>query len=165
MQEIERRFLGRIDDPELPGRAHEVWRIRQAYLGVAGPTVRIRQLNGEYILGIKTGDGLVRREVEVRVDGAAAAELFAMAGDVRLEKVRYRYARWEVDVFAGKLEGLVTAEVELVREDEPLPPPPPGLTLVREVTGDRRFTSHGLALLTEAEAPARVRAILRDLER
>ena len=43
---------------------------------------------------------------------------------------------WEVDVFHGANEGLILAEIELSREDEPFDRP---AWLGEEVTGDRRY--------------------------
>lgn len=81
----------------------------------------------------------------------------AMAGDHRLEKVRYAVGRWEIDVYREKLAGLVLAEVELEHEDEPLPASPPWLELVREVTEDPAFTNQRLARLGPEEAARFVR--------
>ena len=33
-------------------------------------------------------------------------------------KIEYQLKTWEIDVFEGKLEGLVIAEIELEKEDE-----------------------------------------------
>ena len=158
MVEIERRFLCRVADAgALEGAGRRIV-IRQGYLTRDAPAVRIRQKDGEYLLTIKSGGTRVRREVEVAVGREEGEALMAMAGEHRLEKVRHAAGRWEVDVFGGKLAGLVLAEVELEREDEPLPPAPPWLELVREVTDDAAFTNQRLAWLEPAEAARFVRA-------
>jgi len=157
MVEIERRFLCRVADDAALEREGRRIAIRQGYLTLGEPTVRIRQKDGEYLLTVKSGSGLVRQEVEVAVGPAEGEALMAMAGDHRLEKVRYAVGRWEIDVYREKLAGLVLAEVELEHEDEPLPASPPWLELVREVTEDPAFTNQRLARLGPEEAARFVR--------
>ncbi len=101
---------------------------------------------------MKAGQGLVRDEVEVTVDAEAGRVLMAMAGDRRLEKTRYLLGPWELDVFSGKLEGLVVLEVELTREDAPTPPFPAGVEVTREVTGSSAYRNQALAGLSATEA-------------
>lgn len=160
MIEIERRFLCRILRPDALRAASRRSEIRQGYLSDGEPAVRIRARDGEYLLTIKAGRGRVRREVEIAIDGEAGRALFDMAGDRRLEKVRYVIDRWEIDVFRGPLDGLVIAEVELDRPDEPLPPTPPGFDLLREVTEDATFTNQHLAHLTPDAARRLVREVM-----
>lgn len=156
--EIERRFLCRVVDAAALERAGRRTAIRQGYLTLGDPAVRIRWKDGAYLLTIKSGAGRVRREVEVRVGAEEGGALMEMAGAHRLEKVRYAVGRWEIDVFGGKLDGLVLAEAELHREDERLPDPPACIELLREVTDDGAFTNQRLAQLGAAEAARFVRA-------
>lgn len=162
MIEIERRFLClAVEDETL--RHAERTTIRQGYLTQGDPAVRIRQRDAAYLLTIKSGRGLKRHEIELPVEPEAGAELMAMAGERRLEKVRYRIGRWEIDRFRGRHHGLVLAEVELEHEDEPLPPPPPGVHLGREVTDERTFTNQRLAMLDDGEARRLVEQLQREL--
>lgn len=156
MLEIERRFLCRITDASALRTAGDVVPIRQAYLTTEGVAVRIRQAGGVHVLTVKAGGGRVRREVEVEVDAARAEALFAMAEGRSMEKRRHRAGRWEVDVFEGRFEGLLVAEVELEHAEEPLPAPPPGVELLEEVTDTPGFTNQRLAAMDEAEARALV---------
>src|SRR5690606_28604638 len=110
------RFLCRVVDAQALERAGRRSSIRQGYLTRGDPAVRIRQRDAAYLLTTKSGSGRVRREVELPVPPEQGAILMELAGDHRLEKVRHVVGRWEVDVYAGKLEGLVLAEVELERE-------------------------------------------------
>lgn len=160
MVEIERRFLCRVVDEPALRRAGRESIIRQGYLAVGDPSVRIRQRDGEYVLTVKAGRGRVRREVELAVPPQEGEALMAMTGEHRLEKVRYAVGRWEVDVFGGKLRGLILAEVELEDAHERLPGPPPWLELVREVTDDGAFTNQQLARLGAAEAARFVREVV-----
>lgn len=150
--EIERRFLSRITDRQVLNAAPS-WPITQGYISNEyGPTVRIRRRADDFYLTIKSGTGLVRREIEFAVPHGPGEELLELAGERIVEKTRYQLGRWEVDLFHGKLTGLVLAEVELVSEDEETPPPPRGIEHIREVTFDPSFTNHSLALLDPAEA-------------
>jgi CYTH domain-containing protein len=149
--EIERRFLCRIADVEMLSGVPR-WQIRQGYLTDREPSVRIRRREDEYILTFKAGHGIVRREVELSVPPESGAELMDMAGEHRLDKVRYQVGRWEIDLFEGKLTGLVLAEIELSSIEETLPPIPVGMELCREVTEEGAFTNQRLALLGEESA-------------
>ncbi len=153
MQEIERRFLARVVDSgalaAAPGRL-----VEQGYLSSGDPAVRVRRLADAWVLTVKSGRGLVRREVEAPLPPEAGKALLELAGSRRLAKLRYRLGGWEVDVFREALAGLVLAEVELRAPTESLPPPPPGVALLREVTDDGRFVNQVLAGLDPPAAAA-----------
>lgn len=150
--EIERRFVARAD-PRLLRDAERI-ALRQGYLTVRdSTTVRIRQEGAHWVLAIKApAGGIARHEIEVGVPEADGRELLALASGGSVEKVRYLVDRWEIDVYEGRFAGLVIAEVELDREDEPLPPVPDGLDLVREVTREIGLSARGLAALDETRA-------------
>ncbi len=143
--EIERRFLVRVEGAmwhERPGGR----RLRQGYVRSEDPSVRIRV--GEErgpVLASKRGSGVRRQEFEVVVTPEIADALFHAAGTRIIEKVRWEAGRWEVDLFMGSLEGLALMEIELEHERDVLPEPPKGITILREVTDDKRFTSSSLA--------------------
>jgi hypothetical protein len=88
----------------------------------------------------------VRDEYEYEIPLADAEALLALCGEHRLTKVRhlvpYRGHVWEVDVFAGRHEGLCLAEIELsdVNESFELPP-----WVGEEVTGDPNYYNSVLA--------------------
>jgi CYTH domain-containing protein len=149
--EIERRYLVQVPEDAWT-RLGPATRLRQGYV-VAGPTsVRIR--SGEergFILNCKSGVGVRRREVEAPVPAEMAEALFDAAGARIIEKIRHRAGRWEVDRFLGPLEGLALLEIELRDEHEPVPEAPEGVSVLREVTDDKRFVSSTLASLTEGE--------------
>ena len=68
VHEIERQFLCRQPtDPVLSG-ADAVRPIRQAYLTGTGTAVRVRRIDDTTVLTVKSGIGLVRREVEFPID-------------------------------------------------------------------------------------------------
>ncbi len=144
--EIERKFLLKNDD----------WRqgetgilYRQGYLCTDPErTVRVRIGGDTAILAIKgAGNGVARPEFEYPIPLADAAHLLdTLCLQPLVEKYRYRvpYAGliWEVDEFLGANAGLLLAEVELERVDQPVPLPPWAGT---EVTADSRYYNAYLA--------------------
>ncbi len=155
--EIERRYLVRVGEPvwETLGDGE---RLRQGYVRTEASAIRIREGEpGGPVLTIKTGQGIRRREVEAPVPQDVAAALFELAGRRVIEKTRFRLGPWELDRFHGDLTGLALLEIELERVDQPVPPPPSGVSILREVTEDNRFTNNTLACLSKAEAAAFVR--------
>lgn len=160
--EIERRYLVRVD-PEVWARAGEGRLLRQGYLRGGKPSVRIRvgEARGA-VLTCKSGRGVKRREVETVVPDDVAEALFAAAGKRVLEKVRFVLGPWELDRFQGHLEGLTLLEIELEHEDDPIPEPPHGIDVVREVTDDKSFNSGALARMTKKEQWLLVRRLYED---
>jgi len=141
-QEIERKFLIRAggDYKSLSrGSSH----IRQGYIKADGATVRVRLRDDRAFLTIKgpsADGGLSRYEFETEISPSDAAELLQLCRGGVVSKRRW-LVDWcghtfEVDEFEGDNEGLVVAEVELRRADEPFERPP---FLGTEVTGDRRY--------------------------
>ena len=144
--EIERKFLLKNDD----------WRkgasgilYRQGYLCTDPErTVRVRIGGDTAILAIKGGgDGIARAEFEYPLPMEDAAHLLdRLCLQPLVEKYRYRVPfaglTWEIDEFLGTNAGLLLAEVELERVDQPVPLPP---WAGAEVTGDPRYYNAYLA--------------------
>jgi len=143
--EIERRFLVRVADV-VWFRLGEGFHLRQGYLRNSDPSVRIRigEPRGA-VLTCKSGSGIRRHEVETVVPDEVAVALFEAAEGRTLEKMRWKLGPWELDRFLGALQGLALLEIELESEDAPIPEPPPGVHVLREVTDDKRFVSGRLA--------------------
>ena len=144
--EIERKFLVSSEDwrPPQSGTLY-----RQGYLCTDPQrTVRIRISGGAAILAIKGhGEGLARPEFEFPIPATDAEMLFEQCClQPLVEKYRYRipYAglTWEVDEFLGANHGLILAEVELERVDQPVALPS---WVGAEVTGDPRYYNAYLA--------------------
>jgi adenylate cyclase len=139
-REIERKFLPKND--AWRSQVRESRAMSQGYLA-SGPrlSVRVRVAGEEGWLNIKAG-GLVasRQEYEYPIPLDEARELLALAEGPLIEKTRHLVEHggmtWEIDEFHGDNEGLVVAEVELDREDEPFARPP---WLGVEVTQLRRY--------------------------
>lgn len=152
--EIERRYLVRVAEA-LWTRLKAGHHLRQGYVATSGSSIRIRE--GESrgsVLTIKSGRGVKRREVEAVVPSDVAEALFELAGDHVLEKMRFRIGPWELDRFLGALEGLHLLEIELDAVDQAIPDPPEGVSILREVTDDKRFTNSYLAGIHEDDARA-----------
>lgn len=163
--EIERRFLVRVEDHGWEVADVERRLLRQGYIRAGDPSIRIRM--GEPrgpVLTCKSGKGVKRTEVETVVPEELAAALFEAAEDRVLEKIRWRIGPWELDRFVGPLEGLFLLEVELEHEDEPVPEPPAGIRVLREVTDDKRFTSSYLASLKPRKQSRLVRKVYKEVK-
>jgi adenylate cyclase len=140
--EIERKFLVKgLPLSKLEGRDFSP--IEQYYLKNS-TGVRIRREGKKYTLTIK-GEGLRERtEVEKEISEKEFEELIALC-DRGLKKRRYYLGRWEIDVFEGNLEGLILAEIELSKKDEPLPDFPfPEVNLI-EVTDNPEYLNENLS--------------------
>lgn len=137
--EIERKFL--VDTRKWKP-ADEGTRLVQAYLSIdPNPTVRIRIAGEKAFLTIKgRSETISRPEFEYEIPVDEAQEMMNLAISSPVEKIRYKIMHegfsWEVDVFLGKNEGLVIAELELESENQTFPRPD---WLLAEVSGDRRY--------------------------
>ena len=116
--EIERKFLvdaEKISALNLTGGE----KIFQGYLSTdKNKTVRVRVKNNRGFLTIKSANvGIVRKEFEYEIPVADAEEILKLCAPNVLQKVRYKveYAGkiFEVDIFSGRHQGLILAEVEL----------------------------------------------------
>ena len=147
-QEIERKFLVTGDS----------WRketgagisCRQGYMtaGSSNVTIRVRLMGERGFLTVKgPTQGISRPEMEYEIPAADAEYMLAHFCAGRLvSKVRHNLihsgSRWEIDEFSEDNTGLVVAEIELEREDQPFEKP---VWLGEEVSLDRRYTNAALA--------------------
>lgn len=154
-KEIERKFL--VANDEWRGHVTAVLPIRQFYL-VAGAdrTVRVRMHDGKALLTLKFGTNAKERdEFEYPVPISEAEEMLAFVRGNVIEKTRHHVRHggylYEVDVFAGALEGLVLAELETPDDvpDTALPS-----WLGREVTGQPAYYNASLALVGRPVEPS-----------
>jgi len=137
--EIERKFLvdTRKWNPTGKGTGFV-----QAYLSIEpNPTVRIRIAEEKAFLTIKgRSETISRPEFEYEIPVDEAQEMMKLAISNPVKKIRYEIMHegflWEVDVFLGKNDGLVIAELELESENQAFPRPD---WLLAEVSGDRRY--------------------------
>jgi adenylate cyclase len=108
--------------------------------------VRVRQAGKRAYITIKgISQGTTRAEFEYPISLSDAEALMKLCLRPLIEKVRhvveYHGKRWEVDEFHDENEGLILAEVELSREDEPVDLPP---WIGQEVSRDARYFNANL---------------------
>jgi CYTH domain-containing protein len=120
MKEIERKFL--VNDLDVINDCHFDL-IQQTYLfNEANKSLRIRVKNEFAFLTIKGNQvGITRDEFEYEIPKNEAIEMIEQFHLKVLLKRRY-YKQvddltWEIDVFEGKLTGLIMAEIEIPTED------------------------------------------------
>ena len=162
--EIERKYLIEGYPPELPV-SHVNVSIDQTYLAGDDKTegrVRRRGQQGSYVythcIKIPTNDPAVRVEKERQISAREYMEMLQHADPERspVHKTRscflYDGQYFELDVFHGKLQGLVLLEVELdsVYQEINLPP---FLYLKKEVTNDAAYNNYELAGRPDWAAP------------
>ncbi len=147
--EIERKFKVEAVPEHLlgPGSA-----IRQAYLSVAPVEIRLRAQDRGHELTVKSLGGLRRVEVNLPLTPEQFDELWPLA-TAFVEKTRHRAelegAVAELDIYGGKLEGLLVVEVEFSSEEQAGSFTPPDW-FGAEITDDSRFRN---AALAQADKP------------
>jgi adenylate cyclase len=147
--EIERKFLvnGPLPDEVLasPNKF-----LRQGYLNFDKKrSVRVRTVLdststfGHAFITVKgKAKGFTRAEYEYEIPYDDGVELLKLCMGSIIEKQRFVWNGWEVDVFKGSNSTLLLAEIELKSEDEKFERPS---WLGVEVSGDPRFTNLSLA--------------------
>lgn len=143
--EIERKFL--IFNDNWQENISNSYHITQGYIN-REPVVRIRTINDEKaFITIKTKiDHMSSNEYEYEIPCTDAKEMLSFSQDIIIKTrniIPCGEHTIEVDVFGGKLEGLVMAEIELSNKNEN-PILPGWLNL--EVTGDTNFSNNNLLL-------------------
>ena len=156
--EIERKFL--IEYPDIkklkamPGYRHV--RMEQSYLQASEDFIggRVRRIaEGEtvryvYTYKIKLSD-MTRREYERDLNEEEYTDLLdrKIPGTITIEKDRHSFLysglTYELDVYSF-WDDKATLEAEVKSEDTPIPIPP-CVTLIKEVTHDRRYNNSQLS--------------------
>lgn len=149
-KEIERKFLVKGNSYRAAASRHK--HIIQAYLSAdADATVRLRIMDDKAYITVKSrNEGCRRGEWEYEIPADDARQMIEQCHlDDVIEKTRYyiEFDRhtWEVDEFAGRLAGLVVAEIELSSEDDKFAKPE---FIGEEVTGDSRYYNSSLLKLS-----------------
>ena len=145
--EIEHKFL--VRDERWRREVERSVRMRQGYLtSDARCSVRVRVAGDQGYLNVKSGTlGIQRSEYEYPIPLAEAEEMLdTLCEQPLLEKtrhfVRFGGHLWEIDEFEGDNAGLIVAEVELSRIDEPFDQPD---WLGADVSHDIRYYNSQLA--------------------
>lgn len=146
--EIERKFLLKRLPEGFADSPGEV--IEQGYLAVekGGIQVRLRKRGERLYLAFKRGEKMSREEREVTLSAEQFEMLWPATEGRRLIKIRHEIP-WqkhtvEIDVYRGRHDGLIVAEVEFADEkscSEFVAPSWFGA----DVTGDRRYSNIVLA--------------------
>ena len=149
--EIERKFLVSAESlSEIHLTDGE--KISQGYLSTdVEKTVRVRIKKNRGFLSVKTKNiGIVRSEFEYEIPLADAEELLKLCEPKILNKIRYKIEYknhiWELDIFEGKLAGLILAEVEINSPDEFVEIPD---WVGQEVSNDSRYYNVNLIFSSE----------------
>ena len=150
MQEIERKFF--IEQAPEGYESYPFHMIEQAYL-CTNPVVRIRRQDSEYYLTYKGKGRLSREEYNLPLTEEAYAHLLTKADGNILSKKRYLIPvegrpdlTIEFDVFQGKFEGLMLAEVEFASEEDANAFVPPSW-FTRDVTMSGEYQNSRLSKL------------------
>lgn len=145
-KEIERKFLVNGDFKHLAVREIN---ILQTYLSIDNKkSIRLRIAGDKAFLTIKArpqANSISRDEFEVPLAVDDAMDMMNLCLPGRIEKTRYIIPsgkfNFEVDVFHGRNEGLIIAEIELTSESEPFEKPG---WLGVEVTGKPEYYNANL---------------------
>lgn len=151
--EIEQKYLIRTM-PDLS--ACEKLEMEQGYL-CTDPVVRIRKSNDRYILTYKSKMGIqpsetnaqINQEVELPLTEQSYLHLREKVDGALIVKTRYKIPlpdghMGELDVFHGRLEGLVFVEVEFAQEQDVAEFQPPDW-FGENVSMDRRYSNSFLS--------------------
>jgi CYTH domain-containing protein len=146
--EIERKFLVNKEKWNALAKPQSKT-IRQGYLTTdPDKTIRVRIKDAKAYLTIKgKTEGFSRTEIECSIPVKEATEMLAHFAVSEIDKERfeilYQQHLWEVDVFHGKNESLIVAEIELKNETDEFEKPD---WLGEEVTDDERYYNSYLSL-------------------
>ena len=149
MLEIERKFLLTVLPPGWT--ADSPHQIDQGYLAVEpnGTHVRLRRRDDTFTLTAKRGRGHVREEFETELEAGQFDILWPLTAGRRLRKLRYLIPhgdlKFEVDVFQGRHEGLIVAEIEFPDVERSRTFSVPGWC-GQEVTSDPDYSNIRLAV-------------------
>lgn len=149
-REIERKFLPKRLPDRLADFAHK--HIEQGYLALESHgevQVRLRRAGEELSLTFKCERNGRRYEIETALSAEQFDTLWPATEGRRLSKTRYdipwRSSVIELDIYRGRLAGLIVAEVEFEDEQSRDAFEPPDW-FDREVTGEAQYSNVLLAL-------------------
>lgn len=154
--EIEKKFL--IQSlKDVPGDIsdYDYHDLEQGYLSTA-PVVRVRKEDDTYYLTYKGSGMLVREEYNLPLTAESYEHLVQKADGIVIKKRRYLIPldgglTCELDVFHGKYEGLLLAEVEFSSEEDANGFVPPAW-FGSDVTFDSRYHNSNMSKAAIMEA-------------
>ena len=146
--EIERKFL--VDEKKISAlNLTGGEKISQGYLSTdKNKVVRVRVKGDKGFLTIKSKNvGIVRSEFEYEIPLADAKEILKLCEPNILQKVRYKIEHsgkiFELDIFSGKHQGLILAEIELNSPNEKIELPD---WITEEVSDNPKYFNSNLTL-------------------
>lgn len=145
--EIERKFLVKEIPENLNALEHH--KISQSYIST-NPTMRIRQLDNDYIFTFK-GDGVMKKvEFEHPLSYDQYVNLLRKVEHNTITKVRYIIPlndnlKAELDIYEGYLQGFVNVEVEFPSVEAAKNFVPPDW-FGEEVTNNKRYSNASLSI-------------------
>ena len=144
--EIERRFLVDKSKLVLPDKKKS---IKQAYLMFDDSQVlRIRKIGNNFLLTYKYKKTNINRlEFEYKIPNQDGDKLMSLSKYFIIEKDRYYHQTdkhlWEIDVFYGKNQGLIIAEIELNDENEDIEIPS---WIGEEISNNDKYLNFNLSI-------------------
>jgi adenylate cyclase len=145
--EIERKFLI-VSDGWRSLVEGSPKRLSQGYLcSDSRKSVRVRIAGERATVTVKGArEGITRLELQYDIPVRDAELMLALCERPLIDKTRYIVRhdgmKWEVDIFHAENEGLMVAEIELEREDQPVNLP---YWVGQEVSNDARYYNSCLA--------------------
>jgi len=147
--EIEKKYII-INKPKILN-FNKITHIKQGYLKITKPEIRVRKKNTKYYITIKGEEKLIRNEWETEIPKWVFYELWKNTKNMRIEKIRYAINdndnnNLEIDFFKNNLEGLYILECEFKNENDAMNfNPPKWLGTINDVTNDKRYYNKNLA--------------------
>ena len=148
MPEIEKKFRLRAMPRKLlsPGT-----HISQGYVFTEGGELRVRKKGDCFFITVKGEGTLSREEWETPIPGWVFETIWPKTEGRRVEKIRnsiaYNGLTLEVDEYFGKLQGLITLEVEFPDiEATSRFCPPEWVAVTADVTADPAYKNKSLAV-------------------
>jgi adenylate cyclase len=148
MPEIERKFRLRA----MPGKSlGPGTHISQGYLFIEGGELRVRKKGDRFFITVKGEGTLSRNEWETPIPAWVFETIWPNTDGRRVEKIRYSVPfsglTLEFDEYFGKLQGLITLEVEFLDiETASRFSPPEWAVVTADVTADSTYKNKSLAL-------------------
>jgi adenylate cyclase len=141
--EIERKFW--VETPPQDLGCQELY----LEVGYTRDAIRLRKYGPQFMMCLKEGQGLSRKEWEVEVPEWVFDKLWPHTEELRVCKTRhflqYGLHTLELDEYHGPYEGLWILECEFISESEAAQFDPPSWA-TEEVTGKEEFTTAGLLM-------------------
>ncbi|MCR5374227.1 MAG: CYTH domain-containing protein [Lachnospiraceae bacterium] len=156
--EIEKKYL--VDTSTLHLADYPRKELMQGYV-LRDPVIRARKEDDKYYLTVKGKGLLAREEMNLELSRDAFDTLMKKTDNAIIEKTRYlipytyysdfqmseRHVTIELDVFKGKLSGLILAEVEFDSTEEAREFVAPSW-FTKDVTNDSRYQNANMIGLT-----------------